>query len=392
MLRQKYFLNKPCILVVLILSLLFNSGCWDRRELKSLAIVSGFAFDTADTDNEFSMTAQIINPEKIPTAKGGGSSEGDGPFWNVSCTGTTIFDALRNCSQLSPDRLLVSHSEVIIFSEDLARQGVNKYMDFFLRDFEFRDTLWMVVAEDKAKEILNVKTKLESIPAFSIDRIIKNQSATSKSMGVNLHEFTSRVLSDTTVAIAPLIKIAEDDQDKNLRLSGMAIFNKDLQLVGKLNSQETRGLLWVLGEVKSGIITVNSPECNGKASIEILHGSSRINPKINGDKLQITIKINVESNLSEDTCSEDLLSPVVWESLNKRQAISIKNEVMLALNKSRKLNTDIFDFGDAVHKKYPNEWKNLKTRWDEIFPGLDVQVIVESQLRRPGMITKTTQL
>ena len=36
-------------------------------------------------------------------------------------------------------------------------------------------------------------------------------------------------------------------------------------MVGKLNDDEVRGLLWVLGEVKSGVILVSSPDGQGSA-------------------------------------------------------------------------------------------------------------------------------
>jgi spore germination protein KC len=35
---------------------------------------------------------------------------------------------------------------------------------------------------------------------------------------------------------------------------------------------------------------------------------------------------------------------------------------------------DIFGFGEAVHRKYPTDWKTLKRNWNEKFAEADVIV------------------
>jgi spore germination protein KC len=59
----------------------------------------------------------------------------------------------------------------------------------------------------------------------------------------------------------------------------------------------------------------------------------------------------------------------------------------MAITKVKELNSDIFGFGDAVHQRYRDEWKELEANWDEIFPDIEVEVTVESKLRRSGRIT-----
>lgn len=56
--------------------------------------------------------------------------------------------------------------------------------------------------------------------------------------------------------------------------------------------------------------------------------------------------------------------PETWDSLEKRQAAVIESEVKAALRKAQaELGVDIFGFGEAVHRKYPKEWQELKGRW-----------------------------
>jgi spore germination protein KC len=61
---------------------------------------------------------------------------------------------------------------------------------------------------------------------------------------------------------------------------------------------------------------------------------------------------------------------------------------LAALKKAQELNTDIFGFGEVIHQKYPKEWKELEKRWDEVFPEIEVKVIVKSKLNLTGEITR----
>jgi len=174
-------------------------------------------------------------------------------------------------------------------------------------------------------------------------------------------------------------------------ISGTAVFDKDLKLTGKLDSIETRGsAVDIRGKWKAGLLVIDSPGCNNgkKASMEILNASSKIEPRIEDGKVKITVKIKESSSLGEDTCVEDPLNPEIWAELQQRNSQVIYEEAMLAVNKARKLNADVFGFGDAVYKKYPDEWKALEPQWKEIFPELEVNVTVDSKVIRTGMILK----
>ncbi|MDD4753993.1 MAG: Ger(x)C family spore germination C-terminal domain-containing protein, partial [Desulfitobacteriaceae bacterium] len=139
----------------------------------------------------------------------------------------------------------------------------------------------------------------------------------------------------------------------------------------------------------SGIIVINSPKSGEKVSLEIIRSSAKIIPEIKNGILHIKIKIKEEGNLGDQMAPEDLTDPILFSSLEKRQAEAIKKEVLSAWEKARQYNTDIFGFGEAVYKKYPKEWKEIEDKWDDYFPQIKVSLeVVEANLRRSGMTTK----
>ncbi|MBZ4653418.1 MAG: germination protein Ger(X)C family [Peptococcaceae bacterium] len=381
-------------ILAISLIILLTAGCWNRRELDTLAIVSGTGIDKPEEPGKVQITVQIIKPGemKAPQAGGGGEggSGGQKPYWTVTATGDTVFDTIREMAHKSNRKLFFPHNEIIILGEDAAEEGVQKYLDFFARDHEPRWLAWVLVGKNTASEVLETKAELEKVPAISISKLIEARGATSEASAVTLHEFLTRLMSKTTAPVASLIEVSGQGKEKTALLTGTAVFKKD-KLAGYLNKTETRGLLWVLNEIKSGIIDVECPGGKGKVSLEIIRARSKIIPEIKDNTLHLAVEIDEEGNLGSQMCSDDLTSESAWKTLEKNQAAVIHNEVMAALKKARELNTDIFGFGEAVHKKYPKLWKDIEDKWDEFFPNLEVAVIVDAKLRRSGLITKTVK-
>lgn len=386
-------MTKPVIqilkIIICIFIILGLTGCWNRRELNTLAIVMGVGFDKTEESEQIQVTAQIAKPSEMKSAKsndGGGSSAN--AYWNIKNTGNEVFTTFRGFTHQSNRKLFFPHIEVLIFSRPIAEEGVQKYVDFFLRDHEARLGVWVLVAQDNANEILDVPPRLEKIPATNISQLVDAQRATSESTVVKLYQFANRLMSKTTAPIAPLIEISGQGKDQTLVVSGTAVFKQD-KLVGQLNKRETRGLLWVIDEVKSGIIDVECKDGSGKVSLEIIRAKSKIKPEISNDKIRMKINIEEEGNIGSQSCLENMELPPEIEALEQEKAAVIESEILAALTKAKKLNADIFGFGELIHKKHPRQWKELENRWDEIFPDIEVEVKVDAKLRRAGRLSST---
>ena len=52
------------------------------------------------------------------------------------------------------------------------------------------------------------------------------------------------------------------------------------------------------------------------------------------------------------------------------------------------LSAAVFGFGEAVHRKYKKEWKELEPTWDDIYPTIEVSVKVKTSLNEIGDINK----
>jgi len=375
--------KKLWLLFILILSLAV-SGCWDRRELDALALATCVGIDKAEEPDKIQMTVELILPQNVSTPGGGG---GQGPpTFNIQAQGRTIFETARKLTLESEEKVYFAHNPVLLFSEEVAKEGLHSVLDFFIRDPEHRRTAWMLVTEEKTQDIISVQTILEPITGLYIDKLVEETATTSLVAKIMVQGFLERLMSPTTCPYCPLIKVKEEDKKRSMELTGTAIFKKD-KMVGKFDLREGRGLLWVLGEVKTGIINVPCGE--EQVALEIIRSQSKVTPAIIDNTLKITIKIREEGHLGEQRCTADLTTPGAWKGLEKKQAEAIRQEILAAVKKAQELNTDVFGFGDSFHRKYPVLWREqLEKNWDEFFPELEVEVLVEAKLRRTGMTTK----
>lgn len=382
----------PCIkLCLCFFAIVILSGCTGGREVNDLEIVVGLGVDKGDTPGTVKITAQVVKPGEIgkTTGDGGGGSGSNEKktFINISRTGETIFDAVREMTHETGKRLFVSHSQVLIFGNEIAREGMQLYIDFFLRAHEMRPTTLILIAQNSASEVLDTPAEREKLPAFNISKLVNAYIYNSHTYKVNLQDFSLRMRSKTAAQIAPMVSIVEAEGKKAASVYGMAVF-KNSKMVGTLTADETRGLLWVLGKVKSGIINISSPNGEGKIALEITGEKTKIKPEINGDKIIFNIEIKEESSLSEQNTTENMATLSAFESMQSAQADIIKKEIETAFAKSKELGSDIFGFGELLHKKYRSKWKEMEKNWDSIYPDIELNIKVETKIRKTDLLTK----
>ena len=149
--KNSFLIIKLIICFSMCISL---SGCSGAREINDLEIVIGMGVDKDKDTGDILLTAQVVKKDAaVGGAGNGGGGGGDGKsFWNVSSNGKSIFDAVRQITHKTGNRLFVSHNQVVIFGYDIVKEGLQKYIDFFLRAHEMRPTALILIAEKRLQK------------------------------------------------------------------------------------------------------------------------------------------------------------------------------------------------------------------------------------------------
>lgn len=395
------------VLICLFLGCLFCSGCWDHIEIEDLGLVMLAGFDRTE-DGLIKVSVHIAKPYAL--AGSGQNIIDEKPFWLVSTTGHTAFQAIRNFASVSPRQVFWGHNRVVLIGEKLAREeeGMAQVLDLYYRDLEPRQSAHlMVVKGSTIEEIMSARFELQRQPNQGFEGIGKGVEARKSTSWVpTVLEFCREleteglepVLSTAEIVHRPVRQpeqgmLREIVISHSAQLSGLGAF-KGYQLVGWLNDHQSRGVLWVRGNVKSGIIVIRNPQEESRlVSLEIKQKRREIIPQMIDGRPVIKIRIEAEGSFAETQGEIQLLGDSkTWASMERRFATSVRNEVLAALQIAQEdLESDIFGFGRAVYSSYPREWQLLKDNWDEIFPTLEVQVEVFATLKTSVLALRGTQ-
>lgn len=392
------------ISLVLVLALL--SGCWSRREIEELAIASGMAIDIIETpeNKKFRVSVQIARARQLGSGRqGGGGSGARDPAWLVSGYGETVYEAARNITVRSPRAMVLYHSRVVVLGERAAREGVQEILDFLLRHRETRLRTWVVVSPGQARDILKTNPEIEQILADELNSIVMNiTNSSSKAYAVNLRDFAVALVTPGMDSVAPkvgIIRIMENqgadpsvlkgEPQKSIQVQGLGVFRRG-RLAGWLDDDETKGFLYITGKARSGIIPVKTGgQAGQKISFLMTRTKSEIKPRVENGQVRFSVKIEAEGDLVENERITDITEPELLDQVNRAVAGEISRLARRSLDKAqRRLGSDIFGFGEKLHKADPGYWRQVEENWHDIYPTVDVNIQVKADIRRTGLISK----
>lgn len=385
-------MNRALWLLFVWLNVFFLTGCWDRKELNDLAIVTGMGIDEIN-EKKMELTVQLFIPKVVGSQMmGGGSSGGEGSATLIRTgTGATIADALSNLQEKTPRKIFWGHTEVIVFGERVAKNGIKKYLDFLSRHQHSRLRSKVFVSKGEAKEVLNLMPPLER----SSSEVLRELANLEALMDVTLRDTLQMLAGESGNAALPMIHILPPMEGKDqLQTIGYinqtAVFKKD-KMIGHIDDRLTRGLLWLRNDIENAIITI-TPEKDkeqGKISVKLLLASTELIPVIKNGKWGITVRIMTENDVLLNESQLDLMDPTNISMLEKELEKDLESRIKETLEKVQKeMKADIIGFDKAFHQKYPKEWMDVQERWDEIFPSVEVKMDIKSNVRRTGLSKK----
>jgi spore germination protein KC len=363
------------------------AGCWDRLEVNDIAIVSGTAIDWEE--GHYRLSVQFPLASQIGGAKQSGGG-GSGVTWYMdSGTGRTIREAHNDVQRSVSRKLYYAHRRVILFGEEAARSGTKEMIDIVARIPENRITTMVFVADGKAADILSVESPLEQSTADLIQEI----GVYSAGIPRTLKHYIDSILSDGVEAVVPYVGIRETEPGEEgkskpgVTMKGMALFRDD-RMVGTINAEKSRTFLWVINQAQTSEATVKLSKY-GYVTLMFQETESALRPKMVDGDVEMDLIFKARALVMDN---ESTYSSVTDELrlLREETERMVKHEIQeLVTELKEKHNTDAIGFGDAIYRKYPARWRELRDVWYEYaYRRLPVHVNVNIQIETPGTIIK----
>lgn len=397
--------RKKVVIISYILIIAVLTGCFNAKELDELGISLAMGIDYED--GKILITAEVVDPAFSSEA----SNTGEGSSVRyVQGIGNTILEALKDITLKFDRGIYSAHNKVLIFGEEIAKQGLVSHMDELIRDREQRESSYMLIAKGaKAYEVMGINSGIETIPANYILGLIKNVESNPKTVDFSIMDYLKHYYHEGHHPVAGVIeKIQKNEINETgeksgtkgyeLTVIGSALFKKD-KLIGYLNGNDTKALNYLLDNVKGGIITFPATsvleEVQSQESEQILNSVNVIKVKtkndveLEGDKVILKSKVYVRAALGELLENTDISKEGNLKRIEDDCSKTVELNIKAAVQKVQKeFGIDIFGFGIVFHRKYPKQWKKIKDYWDEIFADAEYQIEVNTHIIRTGLINR----
>lgn len=367
-------MRKYLLIIALILTILISFfSAYDVRGVEQLSYVIAIGIDKSDSEKEpFSLTIQIAKPDSSES----GGTKIKTETETIDCNSFNLGISMLNLDNVNT--LNLSHCTAIIISEDLAKEGIENFINTLANNIEIRPTCNILISEDKASDFLDKASSIDDISSKFYNSFINSARTTSYVTTCELSDFYSSLNYDIKEPVA-LYSFIKDDTIESL---GLAVF-KDYKMVGRLSGLDT---------ICYNILTNNFEQ----ATIEVYNPQNSTRPlAVNIKKMNNTkIKVKVENNIPKIECNVSVSSKVL--SANKNYDFSkeenlkeieaeinkfLENAIYNFLSKTtQEYDSDIIGFEGYFKRNYLTQNMIDKHDWQKIYKNSEFSIKSQNQL------------
>lgn len=399
---------KLCKITICLTFILLLSGCYDMLEPNEYAYVTAIGIDTGENNN-YNFTIQFAKPAQISGGSGEEGGKGGDIVENISVESPNLFSAVGLVNDIMSKNLSLSHMKLLVFSEDIAKSGINNFLDTLVRSDDIKPSIYMAVSFGEAKNYLEeIKPIVEINPAKYYQMIFDKEDfgAVPRSNGLEIYFDIKTEGKNAVIALAGTVE--EKNQanipptlnsyeygikdykagemgvfkEKKSEAVGSGIFKND-KMTGTIGVIETNLYNLLTDEFVSDYMSIKTSKSDYPITINV---TKTDNTTINYNKKEHCSEINIElegefMSLPEDYITENDISSFENEFKN-----AITDSIKSFLIKTQtEFDSDIIGFGNNAKRKFLTYKEFESFGWDDNYKNLSFNVNVEFQIRRTGL-------
>lgn len=370
---------KKLLVVILIFSLLFTTGCWDKVEIEQRAFVTEIGIDKNEEEDgidRMTVTYQYPNINNI----GKNSSDGESNFL-ITTNSSSVFQAGRQFMTNEPFPFYYKHLKVVILGNEFLKEEklIRIVLDELNRDPKINKRVRILASDRTAKEIMKLSHKKEQRTEGTIYSTVRDNRNTSSFTTKSLAD----VVTDFDVAGVILIPRISLDEKESFVVSGGCIL-KDYHFLDWIDAIENKVINLINGDMV--IETIDVIYEGNLISYAITETSTSRDVKID-DKITADIKVQVEGYLQGYTLDDKITVKDDETVMNMEKAI--EREMMRATERTmshlKEVKADLIGIGEHISKYHPRKWEKIKDDWDDIFSETEINIDIDVKIRRIGL-------
>ena len=390
---KKYIKNIFIFIAILVFILAFSHS-YSSLNIDNLAYVVALGIDSTD-DNNLQVTFQFSTPVSIE------SGEKPNPI-NNTVISPSISNAINIMNSYLGNPISFSHCKVIVFSEQLAKQGISDEVYTLINDTQITPSSNIVISKCDAKNYLEQTETFASssrntgyIPDATIGDFFNDLTSRTREPyailgGLNAE---SRNEENSTTTNQDSLKanttsISGKNGSENF---GVAVFREDM-LVGELDAFESVALQNIRNNIDRFLISVQDPENENNVLDIYMTPSSNTNIKVDTSTKSpyVEINCNFTGRIYSMTQNSKYLSPQVLDSISKTCNSYLETQFSNYLYRtSRELHSDINSIGNYALKNFFTTKEFEDYSWLDNYKNAFFKVKVNSSIKSGMLITGT---
>lgn len=348
-------------ILIIILTLLLCTGCFDYKEINDLAIINAIGVDYEN--DEYVITLEILN-DQIDKDSSKITS-----YTKVG-HGKNLTSAIENAADKLSKQLIFNHIKLMILSKSIIEEKFENIIDLFLRNTYFRENFYVISAtKNKPETLLNHTTNEAPIASTAItDTLESIRYSSNTNVLKKFDEIVEEVITygiDTCFSNITL-------KDNEFIVDGMSIFN-NYSYKSNLNNEYVKIYNLLTDNFDRPTYTINYDNLsfttainNGKINTEIKSGTINVTGNLMGRIIDNDPKYNIRDPKNLERIDNDFTN-----LLNKKIPEFIK---VLQDN-----NSDIL----GITRNY---YKKTRTKDKDYWLKLDIKSNIKFNINKKGLI------
>lgn len=384
---------------VVLLFIFFLSGCYNYHELSELAITTAIGIDKGE--NGYKVVVQVINIQKKVSDS---STSGNVPDVIIyKNEDESLIEALRYIVLQSPKKLYSSHLDILLISEEVAREGLNDIFEVFFRNPIIRKQFNVIITKGTtSEEILETLMPGETV---SSKNIVQSQKIDTRYLGtsqmITFENLMGMYLNPNMEITIPAVILKNKKEDNNdienieksndnteIVLNSTGVF-KDNKLIGYIDDEQSIYLNYIKENVLGTLVTCGCDK--GKYfTVEVKDIKSGAN--FDNKNKKMIISVGGDGNIVEMNCVIDIEEEGEISKIEKIVNRTIEKSISDFVKESIKLyNSDIFDFLDIIYKSDYKYYKKIKNDWYKSgLKNLEFEVKSDIKVTKKGNVLRDT--
>ena len=363
-----------CITIVLVMAF---SSSYTSFSIDNLAFVIAIGIDAGDNDGNLKISFQIAKPS---SASEGASTQDETSIINTVET-SSIYTAINLMNSYIGKELNLSHCKLVVFSEEVATNGISNEIYTLINDVQIRPSTNIVVSKTDAKYYIeSSKPSLETLPTKYYEIFPNSSKYTGYTSNATIGDFFNGLTCNTCQPYAILGGTIDSNIDNLKDYSssdplnagnaksnetsisgkrgaeniGLAVFKGD-KLVGELTAMETVCFSLMRNNVNGFLITIPDPR-DDESYIDLYlfpAKSTKGNVDIINGTPYITVNCKFNGRIYSMKKDSKYLDNTVLDEISKTASKYIELQISNYLYKTSKdFKSDINGFAKYVLRKF----------------------------------------